>query len=99
MRTTVTLEEDVERLLRETMHRTRQSFKETLNRALRAGLTGHAPVGKRPRFKIESRPMGLRTGVDPTALNKLVDELEIDAVLNPSRGVATDAEERDHPGR
>ena len=31
MRTTVTLDPDVERLLREAMHRSRLSFKETLN--------------------------------------------------------------------
>ena len=31
MRTTVTLDEDVERLLREATHRSRSSFKETLN--------------------------------------------------------------------
>jgi len=38
MRTTVTLDEDVERLLREAMHRSRRGFKETLNLAIRAGL-------------------------------------------------------------
>ena len=80
MRTTVTLDEDVERLLREAMNRTRLSFKETLNRAIRAGLKSPLPVGKPKRFKLQSREMGLRSGIDPTALNKLVDELETDAI-------------------
>ena len=45
MRTTVTLEKDVERMLREAMHRSRRSFKQTLNSALRAGLTGKSAQG------------------------------------------------------
>jgi hypothetical protein len=80
MRTTVTLDEDVERLLRDAMHRTRRSFKETLNRALRAGLTARPPAGRRPPFVVRARPMQLREGIDPTALNKLADELEVDAL-------------------
>ena len=40
MRTTVTLDTDVERMLRESMHRSRTSFKQALNTAIRAGL-GH----------------------------------------------------------
>jgi hypothetical protein len=35
MRTTVTLDKDVERLLRRAMHSRRKSFKETLNDAIR----------------------------------------------------------------
>lgn len=83
MRTTVTLDKDVERMLRDTMHRTRASFKDTLNQAVRAGLTGRRqPTGKRKRkpFVLAARPMGLREGIDPAALNKLADELEVDAV-------------------
>jgi Arc/MetJ family transcription regulator len=38
MRTTVTLDDDVKRLLQDAMHRSGKSFKETLNAALRAGL-------------------------------------------------------------
>ena len=81
MRTTVTLDKDVERMLRDTMHRTRASFKETLNQAVRAGLTARRqPAGKRKPFVLAARPMGLREGIDPAALNKLADELEVDAV-------------------
>jgi hypothetical protein len=85
MRTTVTLDADVERLLRETMHRTRRSFKDTLNRALRAGLTGRPPARRRRQFVVRARPMGLREGIDPTALNKLADELEVDAFTETTR--------------
>ena len=34
MRTTVTLDKDVERMLREAMHRSRTSFKQALNAAM-----------------------------------------------------------------
>ena len=81
MRTTVTLDKDVERLLRNAMHRSRKSFKETLNDALRAGLTGKGKQPQREPFVVKARPMGLRPGIDPTSLNKLVDELEVDAFL------------------
>ena len=79
MRTTVTLDKDVERLLKDAMHRSRQSFKETLNRALRAALGGVPTQSHRPAFVLTARPLGLRAGIDPTSFNKLADELEADA--------------------
>lgn len=79
MRTTVTLDADVERLLKDAMHRSRQSFKETLNRAVRASLGTPADRPTAPAFVITARPLGLRAGVDPTSFNKLADDLEVDA--------------------
>ena len=79
MRTTVTLDRDVERLLRETMHRTRRSFKDTLNAAIRQGLDGRTAPTRVSPFVVQARPMGLRAGIDPTGLNKLADDLEADA--------------------
>lgn len=80
MRTTVTLDNDVVRQLRQHMHRTRRSFKQALNHAIRAGLTDPAAAIRLPPFVVKARPMGLRPGIDPTGLNKLADELESDAV-------------------
>lgn len=81
MRTTVTLDGDVERMLRDVMHGTRRSFKETLNAALRAGLRGKPPiVARRTRFVVKAKPMGLRPGIDPASFNHLADDLEIDVV-------------------
>jgi hypothetical protein len=85
MRTTVTLEKDVERMLRDAMHRSRRSFKETLNAALRAGLGGRPAQSKRAAFVVRARPMGLRAGVDPAGFNKLADDLEADAFLAKNR--------------
>jgi len=85
MRTTVTLDKDVERMLRDAMHRTRRTFKETLNAALRAGLVGKTRQARKIPFLVKARPMGLRTGIDPTSLNKLADDLEVDAFLEKAR--------------
>ncbi len=81
VRTTVTLEEDVERMLRNTMQRTRKSFKQTLNAALRAGLSERAAPAKAKRFVVKARPMRLRAGIDPAGFNRLADDLETDAFL------------------
>lgn len=85
MRTTITLEKDVERMLREAMHRSRKSFKETLNAAVREGLGRKQVNGKARKFTLKARPLSLRSGIDPTSFNKLVDDLEVDAFLEKNR--------------
>jgi hypothetical protein len=87
MRTTVTLDRDVERMLREAMHRSRGGFKQTLNAAIRAGLGQKATRARRP-FVLRARPLGLRAGLDPAGFNKLADDLEVDAFLEKSRSRA-----------
>jgi hypothetical protein len=81
MRTTVTLDPDVERLLREAVRKSGQSFKVVLNRAIREALaTPAATHGAKP-FRVKARRMGLRAGIDSGALNRLLDEVEIDGFL------------------
>jgi hypothetical protein len=82
MRTTVTLEGDVERMLRDAMHRSRRSFKETLNAAVRDGLASKAQGKKALRFVVKARPMKLRAVFDPAGFNKLADELEVEALAS-----------------
>lgn len=86
MTTTVTLDEDVERLLREAMHRSRRSFKETLNAAIRAGLSQNKKTAAAPPLMVKARPMGLQPGIDPAGFNKLADEVDTDAFLTRTRG-------------
>jgi hypothetical protein len=81
MRTTVTLDKDVERMLRDAMHRSRKSFKETLNAALRIGLSGKMVQAKTAKYVVKARPMGLRAGIDPAGFNKFADDMEVDAFL------------------
>ena len=85
MRTTVTLDKDVERLVREAMHRSRRSFKETLNDGLRAGLGATPARAQGRRFVVKARPLRLRRGIDPADLNKLADALEVEAFLESNR--------------
>lgn len=77
MRTTVTLEPDVERYLREACHKQRKSFKRVLNDALRESLQ---PKTSKPKL-LPPRSMGLAPGVDPRRLSDLADDLEAEAYL------------------
>lgn len=79
MRTTVTLDADVERLLRDAMHQSRTGFKQALNAALRASLSAR-PSPRRVAFRVKARSLGLRPGIDPASLNRLADDLEVEAV-------------------
>jgi len=79
MRTTVTLDADVDRLVRDAMHRSRRSFKETLNAAVRTGLSRKPNERKRVPFLVKAKAMGLRPGIDPASLNQLADDFEVEA--------------------
>lgn len=74
MRTTVTLDQDVEAKLRAVMRERGTSFKATLNEALRAGLGGGSRSAQ--PYRMPSRRMGVREGVDLDHAGRLVGELE-----------------------
>lgn len=76
------MDPDVEQMLREAMRRNRSSFKKEINEAIRAGLSGQ--IAPQKPFKVKARPMGLRAGINPADLNKLADELEVEAFLERS---------------
>jgi hypothetical protein len=81
MRTTLTLDPDVVRLLKEEEHRQGRSFKEIVNDAIRRGL---APRGRQPApraFRVKPHSTTLRPGIDPLGFNRLADELEEEAVM------------------
>lgn len=81
MRTTVTLDSDVARMLDDHARRTRKSFKEAINDAVRLGLSRVSDTGGGGEFVIEARAMGLRSGIDHGRLNSLLDEMDADAFL------------------
>ena len=85
MRTTLTLEPDVAALLAQEAHRLKQPFKQVVNNALRRGLTGAARTDKLPRFRVKPHSSPLANGVDPASFNRLVDEMEDEAVLAKMR--------------
>ncbi len=73
MRTTVTLDPDVAAALERAARERRVSFKQVLNDAVRAGLRG--PTEPRP-YRLATRPMGLRAGVDLGKALALAADLE-----------------------
>jgi hypothetical protein len=85
MRTTVTLDPDVEELLRQATQGSRRSFKQALNDGLRRGLAHLAADAPAEPFVVKARPMGLRAGIDPTRLHEVADDLEAEAFLATTR--------------
>jgi hypothetical protein len=81
MRTTLTLDPDVARLVEEEVHRGRKTLKSVINEALRRGLSGGTATRKLPRYRVLPHDAVLRPGFDRAALNSLADELEDVAML------------------
>jgi hypothetical protein len=84
MRTTVTLDPDVERLLKTTAHQRGKSFKVVLNEAVRQSL--------RPKKKTSSKhtllpahDLGILPGMTPQKMRELEGDLEIEAYLKTTR--------------
>ena len=76
MRTTLTLEPDVERLVQQAMRRTGGSMRTVINEALRLGLGACMQPERTLRFTVEPHAFGFKPGIDTDRLNQLVDELE-----------------------
>jgi hypothetical protein len=89
MRTTVTLDPDVEQLLRLATQGSGQSFKEALNDGLRRGLAHLAPASAAEPFVVDALPLGLRAGLDPARLHEVADELEAEAFAVTTRQLRT----------
>ena len=68
MRTAVTLDADVEMLLRRAVRESQQSFKEVLNNALRRGLEAESRDDL-SEIEIHARPLKMRTWLDPARLH------------------------------
>lgn len=75
MRTTLTLDDDVANLLNQKMRRSGASLKETVNRALRLGLTAPDAREQKP-FVITPRRLGLPPGLSYDKIEDLLEALE-----------------------
>jgi hypothetical protein len=93
MRTTVTLDADVEKLIRDAMERTKKSFKRALNDAVRAGL-GARRGAPETEPELRARPLGLRRGLDPTRIRDLEGDLEIEEFLRKTRALESGPDRR-----
>jgi hypothetical protein len=74
MRTTVSLDPDLDAKLRALARERDTSFRETLNAVLRRGLAEEDSQA-RP-FRLATRPLGLRPGIDLDKALRLAAELE-----------------------
>jgi hypothetical protein len=74
MRTTVTLDPDVEAKLRQATRERGQSFKVVLNDAVRSGLSSVEASTR--RYRLNTRPMGVRPNVDLDRALSIAGDLE-----------------------
>ena len=85
MRTTLTLEDDLSRGLKEKALASGRSFKEVVNETIRRGLSvGEGPSEDDEPFRVQAKACGFRSGVDPLKLNQLYDDLELEYARHKS---------------
>lgn len=83
VRTTLTIEPDVEKLLEQEVARSRRPLKQVVNEALRRGLTRSGEKARKVYVQVsDSR---LQPGYDPASFNALADELEDIEVLRKAK--------------
>ena len=75
MRTTLSLDEDVARLLDKESRKSGASFKEVVNRFLRLGLMAAKQPPQKP-FAVTPRKLGLPPGLSYDNVEQLLDALE-----------------------
>lgn len=79
MRTTLTIDDDLAGLLKQRAHELGVPFKETVNRAIRAGLGEAAKKRRGAAPRTLPHSFGFKPGVDLDKLGQLADELEAEA--------------------
>jgi hypothetical protein len=82
MRTTLTLDPDVARLIENEVHRARKTFKAVVNEAIRRGLVPGTGARATPKpYNEKPFALELRPGIDPLRLDELGQQWEDDAML------------------
>jgi integrase len=76
VRTTLTIDDDIARLVEQEQRRTGDSFKGTINRLLRFGLMNSREKAANKPFEITPRPMGLPPGLSYDCIPELLDKLD-----------------------
>jgi hypothetical protein len=75
VRTTLSLDDDVARLLNQESRRSGASFKDVVNQYLRLGLTAAKRPARKP-FAVAPRKMGLPSGFSYDNVEQLLDAVE-----------------------
>lgn len=84
MRTTLTLDPDVVRLIEDAVHRERRPTKHVINDALRRALSPQRDARREP-YELVRHDSALRPGLDLAGFNRLADELEDEAIIDKVR--------------
>lgn len=79
----MTLDDDVVRLIDEVVHREHRPMKQVVNDALRRALA--PPARRREPYRLTPHESAIRPGFDPSGFNRLVDELDDDAIMHRAR--------------
>ncbi len=94
VRTTLTLDPDVVKLLDDEVHRARKPFKQVVNDSIRRGLAPKPAKRVAARYRVRPHTATLLAGLDRSRLNALADELEDTAVLGSATRGTRAAERR-----
>ena len=77
MRTTLTIDDELVRTLKERAYRSGKSFKDVVNETLRAGLTGKMVLPEARRYKVRPSSLGgVMPGIDLKKALQVADALE-----------------------
>ena len=72
----MTIDDEIDRILRRIAATQRIKYHEVINRALAKGIESLEAHEAAPIYKVQARDYGFQTAVDQEKLNQLVDELE-----------------------
>lgn len=78
MRTTLTLDDHIDRKIRRLAAEQHISYREAINRTLRLGLDQQSTARNRKPFIARTHRGGFKPGVDMEKLNQAVDDLTMD---------------------
>jgi hypothetical protein len=76
VRTTLTLDNDVARLVEDEVRRTGDTFKGVVNGLIREGAEARRHPRERKPFQVKPFALGLRPGLSYDCIGKLLDEIE-----------------------
>jgi hypothetical protein len=75
VRTTLTVDDDLDARLRKVAREQNRPYKDVLNQALAHGIEALEVAEPQELYQVESAAFGFKLGIDPGRLNELYDEL------------------------
>ncbi len=76
MRTTLTIDDDVEALLRQRLRASGEPLKQAVNKYLRLGMQAEAKAPEQEPFKVKPFRLGLPKHWDYTSTSRLIEQLD-----------------------